>query len=288
MSSILRLRSCETRFKSSEMRMTGSVLIAVAASYALLCAALFVFQSRLVYFPYAELAATPKAAGLAYEDLTITTEDSQKLHGWFVPAERSSAVVLFLHGNAGNVSHRLDWIALFHEIGISTLIIDYRGYGKSSGTPSEEGTYRDAEAAWRYLVTQREIAPQEIAIFGESLGGAVAAKLAARETPQALIIVAAFTSLPDLASQLYSYVPARLLTRFKYDTREHVKRARCPVLVIHSASDEIVPFAHGRALYEAANVPKQFLEIRGGHNDGFIASRTILKSGIAAFLGTSH
>lgn len=268
------------------MAMAGSILITVAAGYTLLCAALFLFQSRLVYFPDVgrEIVATPKQAGLAYEEATIATADGETLRGWFVAADRPRATLLFLHGNAGNISHRLDWITLLHEIGVSTLIVDYRGYGKSTGAPSEQGTYLDAEAAWNHLIETRGVSADEIVLFGESLGAAIAAHLAARNRPRALIIISAFTSVPDLASELYAFVPARWLARFEYNTLERVKQAACPVLVIHSPDDEIVPFAHGRRIYESANEPKQFLEIRGGHNDGFIISRDTLRSGIGAFL----
>ncbi len=271
------------------MRMAGSILIGLAAGYALLCAALFLFQSRLIYFPHVgrEIAATPKQAGLAYEEVNITTADGEKLHGWFVPADRSLGVLLFFHGNAGNISHRLDWLMLFHQMDMSTLIVDYRGYGESSGEPSEQGTYLDAEAAWKYVVETRGVGSGDIVLFGESLGGAVAAQLAARKQPRALIIASAFTSVPDLASELYSFVPARHLARFKYHTLENVQKTVCPVLVIHSPEDEIIPFAHGNRIYQAANEPKQFLQIRGGHNDGFFVSRDTLKIGIAAFLNSA-
>ncbi|MGH8727642.1 MAG: alpha/beta hydrolase, partial [Burkholderiales bacterium] len=224
---------------------------------------------------------------LAYEEVNITTADSEKLHGWFVPADQSRGVLLFFHGNAGNISHRLDWLELFHAIGMATLIVDYRGYGTSSGKPSEEGTYRDAEAAWKSLVESRGFKPDEIVVFGESLGGAIAAHLAARKQPGALIVLSGFTSVPDIASEVYSFVPARLLARFEYNTLENIKKAACPVLVIHSPDDEIIPFEHGRSLYDSANEPRQFLEIEGGHNDGFIASRETLKNGIRAFLATA-
>jgi fermentation-respiration switch protein FrsA (DUF1100 family) len=269
--------------------MTGSVLIALAAGYGLLCAALFLFQSRLVYFPHVgrEFAAAPRQAGLAYEEVNIATADGETLHGWFIPANRPRAALLFLHGNAGNISHRVDSLALFNQLGLSSLIFDYRGYGRSTGKPSEQGTYRDAEAAWKYLVETRGVGSNDIVLFGESLGGAVAAYLAAHNrhnAPRALIIASAFTSVPDLASELYSFVPARMLARFEYNTLEYVKKAACPVLVIHSPNDEIIPFEHGRHIYESANAPKQFLELRGGHNDGFALSRDRLRDGIGAFL----
>jgi fermentation-respiration switch protein FrsA (DUF1100 family) len=190
---------------------------------------------------------------------------------------------MILHGNAGNMSHRLDYLVMFHRLGYATLIIDYRGYGQSSGSPSEEGTYRDAEAAWLWL-TSRGIKPTEIVILGESLGGAVAAWLAARVTPRALVLVSTFTSLPDLGAQVYPFLPVRLLSRFSYDTLGALQRVEAPVLIAHSRDDEIISYSHGKALFAAAREPKQLLEMRGGHNDGFIFMREEWIAQLRAFL----
>ena len=266
--------------------MTASVLVGLVAVYGALCAALFAFQSKLIYFPHVgrEFAMTPADTGLAFEDVRIATEDRETLHGWFVPAPAARAQLVFLHGNAGNISHRIDQLAMFNELRLSSLIFDYRGYGRSSGSPTEQGTYRDAEAVWKHLVEERGVNANEIVVFGESLGGAVAAYLAAREKPRALIIASSFTSVPDLASKLYPLLPARWLARFTYNTAEYVKDVRCPVLVIHSPDDEIIPFAHGRAIYGSASEPKQFLEIRGGHNEAMFLSRHQIARGIESFL----
>lgn len=247
----------------------------LAAAYAGLALLLFLFQSRLVYYPETErrIAVTPDRIGLPFEDIHLTTSDGVALHGWFVPAPQSRGTVLFFHGNAGNISHRLDSVQMFHRLGYSTFIIDYRGYGNSSGTPSEQGTYRDAEAAWSYLFEQRHIPSCRIVLFGESMGGAIAAWLASREKPAALVIASSFTSVPDLAQQIYPYLPVRWLARIRYDTREYLKAVAAPVLVAHSPQDEIISYEHGQALFAAANPPKQFLELAGGHNDGFIFMR---------------
>lgn len=187
------------------MRMMWSVLGVLAAAYGGLSLWLFVSQSSLVFYPEIDhqVTATPKVAGLQYEDIRLQTSDGIDLQGWYVPAPQSRGTVLFLHGNAGNISHRIDSVAMFHRLGYSTLIFDYRGYGNSGGKPSEQGTYRDAEAAWRYLNDQQHIPSCRIVLFGESLGGAVAAWLAAREKPAALVIASGFTSVPDLGQQLY-------------------------------------------------------------------------------------
>ena len=262
-----------------------NILIAVAAAYCVLCLLLFFFQSHLIYFPQIgkEDFVTPQQAGMDYQDVAINSA-GEELHGWLVPVPQARGAVLFFHGNAGNVSHRLDYLRMFRELGFSVLIFDYRGFGKSSGEPSETGTYQDAEAAWNYLVETRRIAPSSIVLFGESLGGAVAAWLAARVKPRALIITSTFTSLPDLGAKLYPLFPVRLLARYEYNTRKYLQAATCPVLIVHSREDEIVPFEHGEQLYTAAHEPKQLLEIHGGHNTSLILSHDLWMKGVGAFL----
>ncbi|OGS88724.1 MAG: lysophospholipase [Gallionellales bacterium GWA2_59_43] len=248
---------------------------------------LYFFQSHLVFYPEAgrEIVAAPSHVGLPYKDVRLTTDDGLSLHGWFIPAAEARGTVLFLHGNAGNISHRIDTLQMFHRLGYSTLIFDYRGYGNSGGTPSEQGTYRDAEAAWRYLTEQRRIPSCRIVLFGESLGGAVASWLAARQKPAALVIASGFTSVPDLAQHFYPYLPVRWLAHLRYDTRKNLRAVAVPVLIAHSPEDEIIPFEHGQALYAAANSPKRFLELGGGHNDGFIFMRESWVKELKDFLG---
>ena len=189
-----------------------------------------------------------------------------------------------MHGNAGNISHRLDSISIFHQLGLSVLIIDYRGYGKSTGSPSEEGTYIDAETAWQHLTQEKNINSNEIIIFGRSLGGAVANWLADKYTPAALIIESSFTSIPDIGKHYYPYLPINLLARIKYPSIDRMNNIMSPVLVIHSENDEIVPYKFGKELFEKANQPKVFLDINGGHNDGFLISGDKYTDGINRFI----
>ncbi|HSM99287.1 MAG TPA: alpha/beta hydrolase [Gallionella sp.] len=269
------------------MRLIWHALGVLAAAYGGLALGVYIFQSRLVFYPETEreVTATPGLIGLPYEDIQLRTSDGIGLHGWYVPAPQPRGTVLFLHGNAGNISHRLDSVRMFHRLGYSTLIFDYRGYGNSGGKPTEQGTYRDAEAAWRYLTEQRHIPSCRIVLFGESLGGAVAAWLAAREKPAALVIASGFTSVPDLGQQLYPYLPVRWLARIRYDTRGYLQSVTAPVLIAHSPQDDIIPYEHGRALYAAAHPPKRFLELSGGHNDGFIFMREAWVKALGDFLG---
>lgn len=269
------------------MRLMWQALGILAAAYGGLLLAVYFFQSRLVFFPETEreIVATPSQIGLPYEDIQLKTSDGISLHGWYIPAPQPRGTVLFLHGNAGNISHRLDSVRMFHRLGYNTLIFDYRGYGSSSGAPTEQGTYRDAEAAWRYLAEQRHVPVCRIVLFGESLGGAIAAWLAARQKPAALVIASGFTSVPDLGQQLYPYLPVRWLARIRYDTRKYLRTVTAPVLIAHSPEDDIIPFEHGRELYAASNPPKQFLELAGGHNDGFIFMREAWVKVLGDFLG---
>ncbi|HEX3171959.1 MAG TPA: alpha/beta fold hydrolase, partial [Burkholderiales bacterium] len=171
-----------------------NLLIAAAVAYALMILFVFLYQPRLVYFPQVEreLAATPRAAGLDYEDVTLTTADNVKLHGWWVPSRNARGTILLMHGNAGNISHRLGYLTMFNRLGYSVLLFDYRGYGKSGGHPDEEGTYRDAEAAWLHLAATRNVAPRDIVMVAESLGGGVATWLALKYPPRALVLASTF------------------------------------------------------------------------------------------------
>ncbi|MDP2431669.1 MAG: alpha/beta hydrolase [Pseudomonadota bacterium] len=270
--------------------MLTSLLTTLLLAYGGFAALLFLFQDRLAYYPEIgrEIHTTPREHGMAFEALTLDTADGERLDAWFVPAPQARGVVLFLHGNAGNMAHRMDSIAMFHRLGYGVLIFDYRGYGRSSGKPSEAGLYLDAETAWAHLTGQRGIAPGRVVLFGESLGGAVAARLAAqqppREQPGALVLASVFTSVPDLAADLYPWLPARWLARLRYDTAGAMAKIHSPVLVAHSPDDEIVPFHHGEKLFQAAPAPKVFLRLAGGHNDGFIFMRPEWVEALAGFL----
>jgi fermentation-respiration switch protein FrsA (DUF1100 family) len=268
------------------MRNVLNIALSIAIAYAVILLLVFLFQARLVYFPEVErgLVATPRAAGLGFEEVQLATPDGETLHGWWVPASAARGTVLILHGNAGNISHRLEYLTMFNRLGYASLIIDYRGYGKSSGRPSEEGTYRDAEAAWQYLIEARMLWPQDIVLFGESLGGGVATWLALKHPPRALVLASTFTSAPDLGAQVYRWLPVRLLARIEYNNLERIRQITAPVLIAHSRTDDIIPFSHGQALFAAANGPKQFLELRGGHNDGFIFMREEWVRAVGAFL----
>ena len=269
------------------MRMITTLVVTAISFYVLLGVMLFFMQERMVFLarlPGRQLEATPRDAGFDYADVNFETADGISLHGWYVYARNPRGTVLFLHGNAGNISHRLDSIAIFHELGLDTFIFDYRGYGQSEGKPGEEGTYRDAEAAWEHLVTERGEDPARIVVFGRSIGGAVAAWLATKHKPAALIVESSFTSAVDMAAQLYPFMPVRLISRLRYPVIDFVTRIMSPILIVHSRDDEIIPFAMGKALYEAAPEPKAFLELAGDHNNGFLLSRDRYRRKLSEFI----
>ncbi len=262
------------------------VIIAIGV-YAALSLYVYYMQSSLIYFPNMpgrELVTTPENINLTYQDVTFVTDDNIKLHGWFIPNDNAKATLLFFHGNAGNISHRLQSIEIFHRLGLNVFIIDYRGYGQSEGKVSEKGTYRDADAAWNYLTDTQGINEKQIIIFGRSLGASIASWLASKHAPAALIIESGFTSVPAMGQRFYPFLPIRWLTHFKYNTKKYVKNISCPVLVAHSKNDDIIPFDEGRQIFAAADEPKQFLEMRGGHNDGFMVSGSTYVEGLRAFI----
>ena len=233
----------------------------------------YLFQHRMVYVPFSELSGDPAQKGLAYQELFLESSYGNKIHAWYIPAQEERGVVLFCHGNAGNISHRLQTIEMLNSLNMSVFIFDYQGYGKSSGRPGEKETYQDALAAWQYLVNSRRIPPEKIFVFGRSLGGAIAADVAVGRNPAGVILESTFTSVIELATELFTYMPVRLLVRFEYDTISKLDQITSPVLIIHSSDDEIIPYAHGRKLYQSASEPRYFAEIRGGHNTGFMQSQ---------------
>lgn len=263
------------------------ILVAIAAMYGTVVALAWAFQSRLLYLPSVagrSVTATPADRGWRYDEVSLKTDDGVRIAGWWLPQDESRATLLFFHGNAGNIGHRLDSLELFRQLNLSVLIIDYRGYGESAGKPSEAGIRSDALAAWNYLTLERRIPAHEIVVFGRSLGGAIAANLAREHRPAALIVESAFRSAPKMAQSAYPFLPARWLTRFDYATEDYVREVEAPVLVIHSAADEIIPYAHGRAVFDAAREPKRMLDLQGGHNTAFLQNRELYVNGIDAFL----
>jgi len=259
------------------VRFLAVLLVAVAGT-------IWLRQPAMVFYPSAELVATPAEWGLAYEEVKLTTSDGVSLNGWYLPQPGSKRTLLFFHGNAGNISHRGDSLRIFHRLGLNVLIIDYRGYGKSEGSPSEEGFYRDAEAAWRYLTEVRKVPAEKIVLFGRSLGGAVAARLAEKKEPAGLILESTFTSAAEMARTVFPVLSRLTLLRYEFDSLQALPSIHAPVLVIHSPDDEIIPYALGEKLYQAADKPKRFLRLKGDHNGGFLQSQPAYEQALHDFL----
>jgi hypothetical protein len=216
----------------------------------------------------------PSSLGLSFQPFETETVDGYRIHGWYVPAEGTETLtLLYCHGNAGNISNRLKMLHLLHQLGLNVAIFDYRGYGNSEGKPTEEGTYYDALATWNYLQTQYNIAEENMIIMGRSLGGPIAAWLACRCNPAAVILESTFTSAAELGSDKYSWLPVEWLLKFEYDTREYLKQLKAPVFMAHSTDDEVVPFSHGKRLFKVASEPKMFVELKGSHAEGFLETK---------------
>lgn len=225
-----------------------------------------------VYFPHPwENRDWARITGLPLQDVWLETDDRVRLFGWYVDAGPARPVLLWCHGNAGNVVHRLENLAFLYRLGLSVFLFDYRGYGRSAGSPSEAGLYRDAQAAYDYVTRIRKIAPQRLILFGRSLGAAVAAELAVSSPAAGLILETPFPSIEAMAKAHYLGLPAHWLLEARYDLLEKLKRIAIPILVIHGDRDTIVPMALGREVFEMAREPKALYIVRGAdHNNLYL------------------
>ena len=270
--------TCYRRYKQGKfMAVLITILSIVAAVYLGLSTLLFLSQSRVLYQPSRSYDYVPADYGLVCEEVLLSTPDGVTLAAWYVPAEGGWRTVLFCHGNAGNISHRLDTLKMFYELGLNCLIVDYRGYGKSTSKPTEKGTLIDIMAGFQWLNEEKDVRSEELILFGRSLGGSIAATIAKDINPASLVLESAFTSFDDVGAHYYPWLPVRLFSRFDYNTLEAVKQVVCPVLVIHSPDDEIIPYKFGQQIFAAANEPKQFGNLEGGHNEGFYDNDDLYK-----------
>ena len=261
----------------------------IAGILVVLSAIMLLFEKKLIYFPQRAHDVLPSDLGLAFEDLTVTAEDGVRIHAFYLPPPGDPRwTVLLAHGNAGNISHRLDR-ALFlqSKLGAAVLLFDYRGYGRSEGWPDEEGTYRDARAAHRWLIEEKRVSPERLVVFGEFLGSAVALDLALSRPCRALVLESPFASIPAMARAVYPFLPLWPFVRTRYDNERKAPRMAVPLLVLHGEKDEIVPFSQGRRVFEAAPRPKRFHAIPGaGHNDTYLVGGDAYWDAVRDFLET--
>jgi len=242
-------------------------------------------ERMMIYYPTAELEATPALLGMAYEDVHLEAQDGTKLHGWFVPRNEAAATLLFLHGNAGNISHRVDNVRRLHDIGLNVLILDYRGYGLSRGKPREKGLFMDAEAAFSHLTSREDVDPARIAVFGRSLGGAVAVDLCSRVNCGKLVLESTFTSTADMAREIFPFLPVGRFLSERFESITKIEKIRAPLLQFHGTRDEVVPYKLGERLFQAATGSKEFVPIPGaGHNDTYMVGGTGYFEKIREFL----
>jgi len=226
------------------------------------------FEHRQVYVPSSVFSGNPNDLGRPFEDVYFSSLDGVRLNGWYFPAEpsspRSHLVLLLLHGNGGNICHRLDFCEVWLRLGVNLFVFDYRGYGRSEGRPSEEGTYLDAQAGHKW-VREKGFSPANIVALGKSLGGGVASELALRETIGSLILQSTFNNIPSVGAELFPWLPVKRFHTIKYDTLSRLPRIRVPVLVMHSRADQVIGYHHAERNFAAANDPKMFCEIFGHH-----------------------
>jgi fermentation-respiration switch protein FrsA (DUF1100 family) len=270
-------------------------LVVGAVLYGTIIVTMVLFERSMIFFPDRypigiwDVEAIARGAGVTIEDRTFTASDGVTLHAWWCRPEAAAGptaemVVLWFHGNAGNLAQRADGLLALARLPAQVLIVDYRGYGRSAGRPSEEGLYRDGRAAWRHLTEDAGIDPDRIVLLGVSLGGAVAVDLATEVEPAGLILQSTFTSVPEMAAHHYPFIP-RWLVRTKLDSLAKIGRVRCPILVVHSAADEIVPFDHGRRLHAAAGSGARMVVVEGaGHNQTRSVGGRLVEEELRRFL----
>jgi len=260
-------------FMMPALRIFFQISIVVVSLYAVILAGAYFFQGNLLFIPGREMIATPESVGLSYKDHYFETEDGVKIHGWFIPNVESDKIVQLSHGNAGNISGRVGLASVLHEAGFNVFMYDYRGYGKSEGKPSEEGLYKDAEAALNFLKANYDAKDENIVQFGRSLGGAVASYIAANHKIGGLALDSSFTNMRKIIEEVYPVIPS-FLSNYKFPTTDYLSDIKdVPVLILHSRDDDLIAFHHGEELYATASEPKEFVTLNGGHNDSFLVSK---------------
>ncbi len=266
-------------------RVIATVVGLLVLAYAGGVATIYVMQTSMVFPRGGSVWRTPAdpAFHWTYDDVSLAV-DGETTNGWYIPVDNARGTLLFCHANAGTIADRMKSIAVFRDLGLNVFVFDYGGYGNSSGAPSEERCYADAHAAWRYLTRERGESPDRIIIFGRSLGGGIAADLAVDTEPAGLILESTYVSVVQMGQEIFPFAPVNWLIRHRFENDKKIGRIHAPILIVHSPEDEVIPYHHGRRLYDLAPEPKTFLEIHGDHYTGWYESGMLYKEGIAKFL----
>lgn len=247
-------------------------------------------EKQLIYYPAAGLDVTPEALGLPFEDVLLDVEPGVKVHAWFIRAAKqpAAATILFSHGNAGNIADRLDRVLRWRGLDADFLLYDYRGYGRSTGRPDEEGTYRDGRAAYDYLVKTRGVDPRHLILMGESLGCAISIQLAVEQPAAGLVIEAPFASIAHMANAIYPFLPLGPFIKTRYLNVEKIARLRMPLLVVQGTRDEVIPVAQGKMVFDAAPPPRRYLAIEGAHhNDVYVVGAGRYQAALSDFIASA-
>lgn len=266
------------------LRKFARLALLAALAYGSVVLMLYTIQRSLLFPATREIHRDPSAMGWAFEDLHLELPDGETTHAWWIPMDGARGAVLFSHGNAGNIADRLESIGLLRRLGLSVLAYDYGGYGRSSGSPSEARIYGDIRAAWRHLTGPLGVPPDRVVIFGRSLGAGPTVQLASEVEAGAVVIESTFLSVVEVAREVFPWLPVRWLVRDRFDNGAKIGHVRAPILVVHSPDDTLIPYRHGRALFDRAPEPKAWLEIRGDHNNGFAMSQDVYLPGWERFL----
>lgn len=260
-----------------------STLIVIVGCYLLICILAFAMQRQLIYHPFRTIVAAPDQFGMKYREFMLRSPDGVEFRIWEISADSSRTYVVHFHGNAENISSCLDTYKTLHEMGVNIYAVEYRGYGKSTGTPSENGINSDVATMANYL---REALHGKAAVvvgMGRSLGGAVAVKFAGVYPVKGVILESTFNCMTDVAAKAFPLLPVSVLLREKYDSQTIIKTLDCAALVFHSREDEVVPYELGQRLYDAIPGEKEFVEIFGSHNSAYHASDVIVRGAYREF-----
>jgi len=272
--------SYAVRLLKSALRIAVGVLVGGTLT-------LVLFEKQLIYHPAPDLALTPAALDLPFEEVFLESEPGVRVHAWFIKArgERPSATVLLSHGNAGNMADRLDRVRSLRELNVDFLLYDYRGFGRSTGALGEEGTYQDGRAAYDYLIRVRGVDPRRLILMGESLGCAISIQLAIERPAAGLALEAPFASIPHMAAAIYPFLPLEPFIRTRYDNLAKIPRLMMPLFVVQGTDDPVIPIEQGRMVFEAAPEPKRFLAVPGAHhNDVYVVGGRTYRQALAEFI----